>query len=397
MAIPRSRNASVATSLRERFRKLYGTSPRIFIAPGRVNLIGEHTDYNDGFVMPAAIDSYTWIAAAKRADEVLNVFSEYFGESVQLRLNVLAGPPGKHWSDYVRGVAAVLQSAGHKLSGAHMLIRSNVPLGAGLSSSASLEVSTAWALTALSGIDLPLLDSAKLCQRAEHQYAGTRCGIMDQFIAVFGRAQCALMLDCRSLEHQVLTVPADVSIVICNSMVKHEHSGGEYNSRRTDCENGVKVLQRFIPNVRALRDVNLADLEQYREELPERVYRRCRHVISENQRVLAAAEALRTNDLAALGKLMYESHVSMRDDYEISCPEIDFLVEMAADANGVSGSRMTGGGFGGCTVNLVRSDVVEDFRFRISEGYRRKIGINSEIYVCSAAQGAREWQPNAAL
>jgi galactokinase len=393
MPIPFSSNNSVASSLRDRFEEWSGKSPRIFLAPGRVNLIGEHTDYNDGFVMPAAINSYTWIAAAKRSDEILNVSSEHFRESVQLRLTALAGPPRKHWSDYVRGVASVFQSASHKLGGADILTYSDVPIGAGLSSSASLEISTALALIALSGIDLPPLEMAKLCQCAEHEYAGTRCGIMDQFIAVFGRARCALMLDCRSLDYQALTLPADISIVICNSMVKHDHAAGEYNLRRADCEDGVRLLQQFLPSIRALRDVSLADLERHRDKLPERVYRRCRHVVTENQRVLDAAAALRTEDNAALGKLMYESHASMRDDYEISCPELDFLVEFAADSEGVYGSRMTGGGFGGCTVNLVRTDAVEDFRYRISAEYKKKTGKNCEIYVCSAAQGAREWHP----
>jgi galactokinase len=393
MPIQHSQNESLASSLRERFQRLYRTSPRIFLAPGRVNLIGEHTDYNDGFAMPVAIDSHTWIAAAKCPDEILNVFSEHFNESAELPLTALAGPPRKHWSDYVRGVAAILQSTGHKLIGANILIYSDVPLGAGLSSSASLEVSIARALMALSCIDLPLLDLAKLCQRAEHEYAGTRCGIMDQFIAVFGRVRCALMLDCRSLDYQALTLPADASIVICNSMVKHEHAAGEYNLRRADCENGVRLLQQFLPTIRALRDVSLADLEQHRDKLPERVYRRCRHVVSENQRVLVATAALRVNDLKRFGKLMYESHASMRDDYEISCPELNFLVDLAADCEGVYGSRMTGGGFGGCTVNLVRSDAVEDFRSRISAEYKKKTGKNCDIYICAAAHGAREWLP----
>jgi galactokinase len=392
MPIPPSRNDSAACSLRERFQILNGASPRVFLAPGRVNLIGEHTDYNDGWVMPVAIDAYTWIAAARRSDGILRVCSEHFGESVQLPLTALAGPPRQHWSDYVRGVAAVLQSAGHKLTGADILIYSDVPLGAGLSSSASLEVASALALMAEADAHCSPLELARLCQHAEHEYAGTRCGLMDQFIAVFGRAQCGLMLDCRSLQYQVLTLPAALRIVICNSMVKHEHAAGEYNRRRADCETGVKVLQRLIPNVHALRDVNRADLERHREELPERVYRRCRHVVSENQRVLAAAEALRTQDLAALGNLMYESHTSMRDDYEISCSQLDCLVDLAAGADGVYGSRLTGGGFGGCTVNLVRSDAVEDFRSRISAGYRKKTGRHSEIYVCAPAQGAREWQ-----
>jgi galactokinase len=386
----------VADSLSQRFQKLYGASPSIFLAPGRVNLIGEHTDYNDGFVMPAAIDSYTWVAVAKRPHKILRVHSEHFAESVELPLAALAGPPRKHWSDYVRGIAAVLQLAGHALSGADVLIYSQVALGAGLSSSASLEISTALALMATSKIDLRPLEMAKLCQQAEREYAGTQCGIMDQFIAVFGRAECAVMLDCRSLEHRVLTLPKNVSVVICNSMVRHEHAAGEYNRRRADCETGVAILQGLMPNIRALRDVSPADLEQHRDQLPQRIYRRCRHVVSENQRVLAAAEALGSDNLAGFGRLMYESHESMRDDYEISCQELDLLVELASTCEGVYGSRMTGGGFGGCTVNLLRSDAVGGFRSFVKENYIKKMRRNCEIYVCSAAEGAREWRPSPA-
>lgn len=383
----------VAGSLSRRFQKLYGDSPRILLAPGRVNLIGEHTDYNDGFVLPAAIDSYTWVGVARNPDHVLNVYSENFSESVQLPLAGLTGPPRRHWSDYVRGVAAILQGrSGRTLSGANLMIYSQIPMGAGLSSSASLEVSTALALMETSALNLPPHELAKVCQQAEHEYAGTRCGIMDQFIAVFGLARCALMLDCRSLEHQTVTIPEDVRIVICNSGVKHEHAAGEYNRRRADCELGVKILQQFMPNIRALRDVGFEDLEQNRHTLPERVYQRCRHVVSENQRVLEAAVALRGGDLTGFGRLLYESHNSLRNDYEVSCRELDLLVELASACEGVYGARMTGGGFGGCTVNVVRSDAVTDFQSRIREGYMKAALRACDIYVCSAAQGARAWQ-----
>ncbi len=383
----------IAGSLAERFQKLYGTSPHIFLAPGRVNLIGEHTDYNDGFVMPAAIDFYIWVGVAKRPDRILNVYSEHFAEMVQLSLAALAGPPRKHWSDYVRGVAAVLQAAGRTLSGANLMIYSQVPLGAGLSSSASLEVSTALALMAISEVEFSPLELVKICQRAEHEYAGTRCGIMDQFIAVCGRADCALMLDCRSLEHQILALPDDVCIVICNSMVKHELAAGEYNRWRADCESGVKILQRHLPNMRALRDATLADLQQNQPLLPQRIWRRCHHVVSENQRVLGAAEALRSGDLAGFGRLMYESHASLRDDYEVSCRELDLLVELASTCEGIYGARMTGAGFGGCTVNLIRSEAVDSFQSRVTESYKKATGKTLEVYVCAAAQGARAWQP----
>lgn len=381
----------VASSLSERFQKLYGASPRIFLAPGRINLIGEHTDYNDGFVMPVAIDSYTWVAVAKHPNRILNVYSEHFGETVHLPLNALTGPPRKHWSDYVRGVAAVLEAGGRTLSGANLMIYGQVPLGAGLSSSASLEVAIALALMVMSDLDLPPIEVAKTCQQAEHRYAGTQCGIMDQFIAVFGRADRALMLDCRSLTCQMFTLPPDVRIVVCNSMVRHEHAAGEYNRRRHDCETAVEILQTHLPSVRALRDVSLADLEWNKDLLPNPTYERSRHVISENQRVLDAAEALCAGNLVRFGCLMYESHTSLREDYQVSCRELDLLVELASTCDGVYGARMTGGGFGGCTVNLVRSEQVDSFQCRVKQGYRKITGRTCEIYVCSAAQGARAW------
>ncbi|MGC1498578.1 MAG: galactokinase family protein, partial [Terriglobales bacterium] len=245
--------------LLSRFRDLFGTDAHIFRAPGRVNLIGEHTDYNEGYVMPMAIGFYTWIAAAKRDDRQLEVYSEHFDEKISLSLDALAGPPRKHWSDFIRGVAAILQQAGYHLSGANLVIHGEIPLGAGLSSSASLEVSTALALTSIAELAVPRVDLAKFCQTAEHKYVGTRCGIMDQFVASFGAAGHALMLDCRSLEYQLLAIPDNLRIVVCNSMVRHELASGEYNARRADCEAGVKILQSFLPDprteVHSLRDV----------------------------------------------------------------------------------------------------------------------------------------------
>jgi galactokinase len=384
---------STADSLGERFEQTFGAKPRIFRAPGRVNLIGEHTDYNDGFVMPSAIGFYTWIAVSPRSEKVLHVRSEEFHETVDLPLQELAGPPRKHWSDFVRGVAAVLQTRGYKLSGANLIIEGQVPMGAGLSSSASLEVATALALLRGSSEADPL-ELAKLCQRAEHEYVGTRCGIMDQFIAVFGQVDHALMLDCRSLSAESLAIPHDVRLVICNSMVKHELASGEYNRRRADCETGVSILKKVLTHVVALRDISIPQLEMHRIELPELVYRRCRHVTSENQRVLDAAGALRSGDLDQFGKLMNESHRSLRDDFEVSCQELDVLVEIASECEGVYGSRMTGGGFGGCTITLVESASAMDFQNTLSRKYKDITGITPAIYSCSAAQGAGEWTSN---
>jgi len=375
-------------SLVERFARLHGTTPLVFRAPGRVNLIGEHTDYNDGFVMPAAIEYYTWVAGAPRADGILSVYSEQFEERVEFSTDELAAPPSKHWSDYVRGVAAVLQAAGREPCGAELMISSEVPLGAGLSSSAAIEVAAALAITSISKIDISSLELARVCQLAEHEYAGTRCGIMDQFISVFGRAGHALMLDCRSLEYSLLPLPKDVRVVICNTKVRHELADGEYNRRRADCETGVARLRQHTPSIKALRDATPQILERHKSELPEVVYRRCRHVISENERVLAAATALKAKDMHSFGKLMYASHASLRDDYEVSCDELDMLVEIASRVPGVYGARMTGGGFGGCTVNLVEAEAVSGFKMQVSQLYQAKTGKIPPIYICSAGTGA---------
>jgi galactokinase len=382
---------TIANLVIDCFQRIFGSPAQISRAPGRVNLIGEHTDYNDGFVMPAAIGFYTWIAAGKRHDRVLEVYSDHFNEKITLSLDALAGPPRRHWSDFVRGVAAMLQQAGYKLSGANLVIHGEVPLGAGLSSSASLEVATALALTLPSNIAVPKLELVKLCQTAEHKFAGTLCGIMDQFVVTFGAAGSALMLDCRSLESQLLAVPRDLRLVVCNSMVRHELASGEYNRRRADCEIGVKLMAQFLPGIQALRDLQPADLEKHKDALPARIYRRCRHVVTENERVLAAAEALLAADAKQFGELMYQSHASLRDDYEVSCKELDVLVDLASSRAGVYGARMTGGGFGGCTVNLVRAGDALPFKTYIVPAYQQATGITPEIYICDLAQGAEAW------
>ena len=381
-------NSTAGSSLAERFRHLYGSTPKIFRAPGRVNLIGEHTDYNDGFVMPVAINFCSRVAVAPRTDNVLAVYSEQFDEKVEFSHDEIDAPPRKHWTDYVRGVAVVLRAEGRQLRGANLLVSSNVPLGAGLSSSAALEVSTALALAFTSGIELPALRLARICQAAEHQYAGTHCGIMDQFVSMFGEAGHALMLDCRSIDYTRLPLPEGVRIVICNTQVKHELAGSEYNRRRADCEAGVARLRQDAPSITALRDVTPLLLEQHKGALPDVVYRRCRHVVSENLRVLAAAAALKSGDMHCFGKLMYESHASLRDDYEVSCAELDLLVEIASELPGVYGARMTGGGFGGCTVNLIETGAVSRFESQVSKRYEASTGTLPPIYVCSAVDGA---------
>ena len=374
----------------DEFRKLYGEPIGIFRAPGRVNLIGEHTDYNDGFVMPAALGFYTYVAAGPRVDRKLSVYSIDFAETRSFALSELEGSPSGHWSDYVRGVAGVLQARSNLIRGANLVIKGDVPIGAGLSSSAALEVASGLALLTNSGLRWSRVEIAKACQRAEHQYAGTKCGIMDQFISCCGRANHALLLDCRKLSFELLKIEVSARIVVCNTMVKHELAAGEYNQRRADCEAGVRHLQGFLPEVRALRDVSLSQLKGYGASLPDVTYWRCRHVISENARVLEATNALKQGNLNRFGVLMGESHVSLRDDYEVSCYELDLMVDLARKCRGVYGARMTGGGFGGCTVNLVEADAVDEFKVNVAREYEIATGLHPEIYVCTAADGAGE-------
>jgi galactokinase len=379
-----------APALEQRFVDLFGESPSIYQAPGRVNLIGEHTDYNDGFVMPAAIGFYTRAAVAPRPDRKFVIHSENYSEQVEFDLDHLPATGAGHWSDYVIGVVKMLVRSGKKLGGANLLVDGNVPQGAGLSSSASFEVAVGYALLDLGGpntIDRTQL--ARLCQQAENEFVGARCGIMDQFVASHGNRGQALLLDCRSLdlEYRQLPSPDDAVLAICNTMVKHSIAKGEYNQRRAECEAGVRGLSQYLPRIRALRDVTPEDLEAYGHELPDVVVRRCRHVIGENARVLKAAAALERGDLPAFGNLMLESHRSLRDDFAVSCSELDLMVELAGQADGVYGTRMTGGGFGGCTIALVQTGCVEVFQRTVREGYERSTGRKPEIYICAAADG----------
>ena len=378
--------------VRREFEQAYGRTPRLYQAPGRVNLIGEHTDYNDGFVLPVAIDLRTTIAVAPRRDRRLQLHSLNFGESVDFVLpenfeRPVRSQPMGHWSDYVCGVAVSLERAGCRLQGADLMIHGAVPIGSGLSSSAALEVAAGLALLESAGHTLPGSELARLCQRAENDYVGMRCGIMDQFASSCGRAGHAILLDCRSLEHRLLAVP-DVQVVVCNTMIRHRLAGGEYNQRRAECEEALRLLRDTAPDVGALRDVSMELLQAQRRRMPQVVYRRALHVVSENLRVLEAAAALDRRDLATFGRLLGESHCSLRDDFEVSCDELDLMVRLAAGVEGVFGARMTGGGFGGCTVNLVRTDCVDSFGRLVTDGYRRATSLTPEIYVCRAADGA---------
>jgi galactokinase len=374
--------------LRNDFINLYHREPRIFRAPGRVNLIGEHTDYNDGFVFPAAIDLFTCVAITPRDDRRIVIRTENLHEQLDFSLDSPAPIAPRHWTSYIRGVARALQEGGYPPCGADLLIRGEVPLGAGVSSSASLEVAVGYALVAISGRTIECRRLAQICQRAENEYVGAHTGIMDQLASSCAVAGRALLLDCRSLEFRALPLPESLRLVICNSMIKRELSSSAYNTRREECEQGVRILAEFLPGVRALRDVTFEQLEQFRSKLPEIVYKRCRHVVTEDDRVLTAAMAFENNELDKLSRAMSESHRSLRDDFQVSCPELDLLVELADSSPGVHGARMTGAGFGGCTINLVHSDFVNPFRARISAEYERRTKLKPEIYVCDAAAGA---------
>jgi galactokinase len=379
--------------LAHEFEHEFGRTPRIYRAPGRVNLIGEHTDYNDGFVMPMALDRSTWVAAAARADDTIVVRSREYDETVTLHRDAAVDRHvGPAWHRYVRGVARVLDVAG-----ADMLIASDVPIGAGLSSSAALEVACGYALLDLAGRPIHLIELAGACQRAEHEYAGTRCGVMDQMIACHGREGHALMLDTRTLERRWLPLPSTVRVLVCNTMVTHQLASGEYNARRADCEAGVRVLARRCARIRALRDATLAGLDAVRGELSDSIYRRCRHVIAENARVEDAARALAAGDFAAFGRLMDESHGSLRDDYEVSCAELDAMVAIARGLDGVFGARMTGGGFGGCAIALVDASAVDRASREIKERYETATGLRPEVWVSSAGAGVTEWPLHLAL
>jgi len=373
--------------LTRKFEEAFGARPWLYRAPGRVNLIGEHTDYNDGFVMPAAVGLYCWVAIAPRPDRRLTLHSSNFNQSISVDLDDPSPARSGTWSDYPVGTALSLERAGHRLRGANILIHGDIPFGSGLSSSAAIEVATGFALLENAGLEPDLTRLSLACQKAENDFVGARVGIMDQFISAHGKRDHSLMLDCRSLQFKLLPIPEKVSLVVCNTGVKHAIASGEYNQRRAQCEEGVRLLAAALPGIRALRDVSSGQLEAHKALLPELVYRRCRHVITEDDRVELAAAALNQHDLEELGELMAASHRSLRDDYEVSCRELDVMVEIAGEQAGLIGARMTGGGFGGCTVNLVHTSGAEAFRENVAKAYEKRVGIRPEIYILTAADG----------
>jgi galactokinase len=378
----------VAT-LEDEFAAQYGRPPEIVIrAPGRVNLIGEHTDYNDGYVFPIAIDRSVLVAASARADRTVRLYAADFARRASFSLDHIVHAERQRWSNYQRGVAAVLEERGYHLPGLDGAIASDVPIGAGLSSSAAVEVGMAVTWQTLSGFELERTALALLCQRAENTFVGVNCGIMDQFISALGRKGAALFIDCRTLQYEPVPLPDGGVIVIMDTKVQRGLAGSAYNTRRAECEEGVRLLRAHLPAIEALRDVAPDLFQRYAERLPENVRKRCRHVVLENQRVLDGIAALERGDAAAFGQLMDASHVSLRDDYEVSCAELDAMVEAAWAAPGVIGARMTGAGFGGCAVALVEAEQAGAFTARVAAAYEDETGITPSLYVCTAEAGA---------
>ena len=377
--------------LRQSFREIFGRDSRIFSAPGRVNLIGEHTDYNQGFVLPMAADRRTFVAAAPIDDTRIQVYS--FDLNANTYFDI-ADPAvvSNQWVTYVHGVARAIVDQGARLAGAQLAIASDVPMGAGLSSSAALEVSIGYALLKIANQEVDLMRLALACQAAEHRFVGTKSGLMDQLTAAFAESNRALFIDCRSLELTPIDVDLqDAAVVVCNTGVKHELATSAYNKRLSECEMAVEILKRQKASIEALRDVTLADLEQHSELLPEPFLRRCRHVVTENQRTLHARDALKAGNVTVLGKLMNLSHESLRDDFEVSCLELDLMVDLARQQSGTYGARMMGGGFGGATVNLVRKSTFEDFAAQVANSYRNETSIDADIMMIEADNGVEEF------
>lgn len=384
-------NQTILAALKDNFVDHYGQQPKhIFQAPGRVNLIGEHTDYNDGFVLPCAIDYQTLIAVTPRTDKTVRVVAaDYGNQTDEFEISTDIQPhPDQLWSNYVRGVTKHLATRGLNFGGLDMVITGNVPQGAGLSSSASLEVAVGETFRSLFDLPISQQDVALNGQEAENQFVGCNCGIMDQMVSACGEKNKALLLDCRSLQSELISMPTDLSVMIINSNVKRGLVDSEYNTRREQCEEAARIL-----GVPALRDVSLEVLHDKQHLLPEVVYRRAHHIVSENQRTLDAAKALTSADYASLSRLMADSHVSMRDDFEITVSPIDYIVtllnELIGDRGGV---RMTGGGFGGCVVALLPEDLVDEAKAQLAGHYFNQTGYREDIYICTASQGAGEVQ-----
>lgn len=378
---------SIAHTVKDKYKTLFGTEPIVVRSPGRVNIIGEHTDYNEGFVLPAAIDKASYVAVGLRNDDRISLYAEEFGDSFESSLTTLA-PTDRGWPNYILGVADQLQKSGHALKGFNMVLSGDVPIGAGLSSSASIECATGFALNELFGLSISRLELVKLAQRAEHLFAGVRVGIMDMFASTFGKQDHVIKLDCRSLDYEYVPLKMDgIKIVLFNSNVEHSLASSEYNMRRQQCEAGVALIKAHHPEVASLRDATMEMLHKYVEPADALVYKRCKYVVEEKERLLQGCEDLKRGDIKALGKKMFATHDGLSKEYEVSCEELDFLVDQVRNKEAVLGARMMGGGFGGCTINLVREDAVEDLIKETTTNYNQQMKLKLLSYIAQIEDG----------
>ncbi|HEV7329655.1 MAG TPA: galactokinase [Flavisolibacter sp.] len=381
-------NQQLSKLVKERFQQRFGTEPLLVRSPGRVNVIGEHTDYNNGFVLPAAIDKAIYIGVSRREDEEIVLYSEEFEQEHRSTVSGVA-ISDKQWPNYILGVVDQLNKRGHTISGFNLNIDGDVPVGAGLSSSAAVECATAFALNELFGLGIDKMELALIGQKAEHTFAGVMCGIMDQFASVFGKEGHVIRLDCQSLEYQYVPLQLEgYKILLLNTNVKHSLSSSEYNTRRQECAEGVRLLQAAGEPVESLRDANLIMVTKHLKDKNEVVYRRCKYIVEENQRLLMACEALEAGDLKTLGLNMYGSHEGLQHEYEVSCKELDFLVDAVRGNEAVLGARMTGGGFGGCTINIVREEAIDQLVTEVGKRYKEATGLDLTPYIAITANGS---------
>jgi galactokinase len=373
--------------IRKTFIEVFNTEPQIYRSPGRVNILGEHTDYNDGFVLPAAIDKNIYIAISKRNDDTINLYAADFDEHFLTDVKNIKRSEVQ-WANYILGVVDQLQKQGLKPGGFNLVVDGDVPIGAGLSSSAAVECATIFALNEVFELGLDKLKMTPLAQKAEHVFAGVMCGIMDQFASMFGKKDHVIKLDCRSLDYEYVPFKLDgYKILLLNTNVKHNLAASEYNTRRQQCEKGVALIAEHHPHIKSLRDTTMDMLIKFVEPVDPLVYQRCKYVVQENERLLGACEDLRHGNIKALGKKMYQTHDGLSDDYEVSCKELDFLVDYVKEIPEVAGARMMGGGFGGCTINLVKEEAIKKLVEDISAAYENAMQLPLTAYVASIGDG----------
>ncbi|HEX5026834.1 MAG TPA: galactokinase [Agriterribacter sp.] len=376
-------------ALKQCFAEMFHAEPVVVRSPGRINIIGEHTDYNEGFVLPAAINKAAYVAATKRSDDIIKLYSVAFKESYECKANDVH--PRSGWTDYILGVVSELSSRGYAINGFNLVLDGDVIIGAGLSSSAAVECSVVYALNELFELGLSKIDMALIGQAAEHHFAGVKCGIMDQFASVFGKKGYAIQLDCRSLEYQYVPLLMDrIKVVLFNSNVSHSLASSEYNTRCQQCEQGVAWIKAVFPAVNSLRDVSLEMLQSHVLPKDPLIYKRCKYVVEENFRLLAACADLKNGNIDALGERMFRTHEGLSKEYEVSCPELDWLVQFVRKENDVLGARMMGGGFGGCSINLVREDAIDHLVDSISFQYKEATGLTLSAYMVEVADGTEK-------